>query len=194
MHLKIRRPKPYQLIFAFWVALDGFDPLLSTQLTTDLLGSVVVDLCFCHCDMTYERILFIDLKQFQSALWIDDALLFLIDCKRTRSPFRTELSHAQLLIQNGEYTSFWYLWGVSYLTQLQFTHDIQIFPLVWKLQTVPDYEIVCLFLRHAKQRKEGGWPPLFPSFVFYHLEEYTWFINSALITKVASLTPQWLEY
>ena len=24
-------------------------------------------------------------------------------------------------MQNGEYTAFWYLWGVSYLKQLQFT-------------------------------------------------------------------------
>ena len=33
---KIRMPKPYQLKFAFLVALDGFHPLLSTQLTDDL--------------------------------------------------------------------------------------------------------------------------------------------------------------
>ena len=35
-HPKIWRPKPYQLKLAFLVALDGFHPLLSTQLTADL--------------------------------------------------------------------------------------------------------------------------------------------------------------
>ena len=35
-HPKIRRPIPYQLTFAFLVALHGFHPLLSTQLTADL--------------------------------------------------------------------------------------------------------------------------------------------------------------
>ena len=35
-HPKIRRPKPYQLTFAFLVTLIGFHPLLSTQLTADL--------------------------------------------------------------------------------------------------------------------------------------------------------------
>ena len=35
-HPKIRRSKPYQLKFVFLFALDGFHPLLSAQLTTDL--------------------------------------------------------------------------------------------------------------------------------------------------------------
>ena len=35
-HPKIRRPKLYQLTFASLIALDGFRPLLSTQLTADL--------------------------------------------------------------------------------------------------------------------------------------------------------------
>ena len=36
LHLKIWRPKPCHLIFAFLVALEGFSLLLSTQLTADL--------------------------------------------------------------------------------------------------------------------------------------------------------------
>ena len=35
-HPKIRRPKSFQLTFAFLVALNGFHPLLSTQMTVDL--------------------------------------------------------------------------------------------------------------------------------------------------------------
>ena len=36
MNPKIRSPKTYQLIFAFFFGLDGFPPLVSTQLTADL--------------------------------------------------------------------------------------------------------------------------------------------------------------
>ena len=38
-----------------------------------------------------------------------------------------------------------------------------------------------IFLRHAKQRKEGERSPLFPSFVFHALEEDTRFLNPALL-------------
>ena len=53
-----------------------------------------------------ERVISIALKQLQTALWIVDALFFLIDCKQTWYPFRIELSQAQMFMQNGEYTAF----------------------------------------------------------------------------------------
>ena len=43
---------------------------------------------------------------------------------------------------------------------------------------------MCLFLRHAKQRKEGGRPRLYPSFVFHALEVDTRFLNPALASGI----------
>ena len=51
----------------------------------------------------------------QTMLWIIDALLFLINCEPP------QLSHWQMFMQNGEYTTFWYLQLFCYLMQLQFT-------------------------------------------------------------------------
>ena len=77
--------------------------------------SEVVDPCFIHCYIFTQKLLFIALKQLQTMLWIIDALLLLIDCEQT------QLSHWQIFMQNGEYTTFWYLQLICYLAQLQFT-------------------------------------------------------------------------
>ena len=73
------------------------------------------------CIIFLQKLLFIVLKQLQTILWIVDALLFLIDCEQTGHPLLTQLSHWQMFMQNGEYTAFWYLQLLCYLTQLQFT-------------------------------------------------------------------------
>ena len=54
-------------------------------------------------------------------LWIVNALLFLIDCEQMRHPLWTQLSHWQMFMQNGEYTTFWCLPLFCYPMQLQFT-------------------------------------------------------------------------
>ena len=62
--------------------------------------------------------IFVALKQLQTTLWIVDALLFLIDCEQMRHLLWTQLSHWQMFMQNDEYTAFWYLQLLCYLTQL----------------------------------------------------------------------------
>ena len=81
----------------------------------------MVDPCFIYCHMFMQKLLFVALKQLQTALWIVDALLFLIGCEQTRQPLWTQLSQWQMFMQNGEYTAFWYLQLLCYITQLQFT-------------------------------------------------------------------------
>ena len=122
-HSKIRRSKPRLLMFASLVALDGFHLLLSTQLTVDLTlewsdWSMRLPLAYI-----YVKKFFFSLKELQTTLWVDDALLFLIDCKKTRHPLWIPLSHWQMFMLNGEYAAFWYLQLLCYLTQLQFTID-----------------------------------------------------------------------
>ena len=84
------------------------------------LRSEVVDPCFIHCLIFMQKPLFVVLKQLQIMLWIIDALLFLINCEQMQQSFWTQLSHWQTFMQNGEYTGFWYLQLLCYLTQLQF--------------------------------------------------------------------------
>ena len=67
--------------------------------------NVVMDPCFIHCHILHEKIFFIALKELQTALWIIDALLFMIDYEQTRFPFRIELSHVQISMQDGKYTT-----------------------------------------------------------------------------------------
>ena len=81
----------------------------------------MVDLCFNHCHIFTQKLLFVALKLLQTTLWIVDALVFLIDCEQTQHPLWRQLSHWQMFMQNGEYTTFWCLQLLFYLTQLQFT-------------------------------------------------------------------------
>ena len=79
------------------------------------LRSEVVDPCFIHYHISMQKLLCVALKQLQTMLWFVDALLFLINCELS------QLSHWQIFRQNSEYTAFWYLQLLCYLTQLQFT-------------------------------------------------------------------------
>ena len=42
--------------------------------------------------------------------------IFVFDCKLTQYPLWTHLSHWQMFMQNGQYTAFWYLQLLCYLT------------------------------------------------------------------------------
>ena len=82
-----------------------------------------------------QKLLFVSLKQLQTMLWIINALLFSIDCEQTQHPLWTQLSHWLMFMQNGEYTAFWYLQLLCYLTQLQFTISqnefVEFFGVFW---------------------------------------------------------------
>ena len=120
-HPKIRRPKPCLLIFTSLVAFNDFHLLPFTQLTADLTLEWSGGSMFHPLSHIYAKTPFVALKQLQTTLWIVDALLFLFDCKQTWHPIWTQLSHWQTFMQNDEYTAFWYLQLLCYLTQLQFT-------------------------------------------------------------------------
>ena len=64
------------------------------------------------------KILSTSLEQLQTTLWILGVLLFLVGCEQTRHSLRKKLTHSQKFVQNCKHTTFWYLWDVSYLTQL----------------------------------------------------------------------------
>ena len=81
------------------------------------LSNEVVDPCFIHCHIFMQKPLFVVLKQLQTTLWIVDTLLFLIDCEQTWH----SLSHWKTFMEDSEYTAFWYLQLLCYLTQLQLT-------------------------------------------------------------------------
>ena len=84
------------------------------------LWSEVVDPGFISCHIFTQKLLFIALKQLQTMPLIINMFLFLIDCELTRHPLWTQFSHWQIFMQNDEYTAFWYLQLLFYLTQLQF--------------------------------------------------------------------------
>ena len=48
----------------------------------------MIDPCFIHCHIVYEKIHFIALKQLQTSFWVVDALLFLIDCEKIVQMFK----------------------------------------------------------------------------------------------------------
>ena len=80
-----------------------------------------MDPCFIYYHIFMQKLFFVASKQLQTTLWIVDALLFFNDCEQILHPLWTQLSHWQMFMQNGEYTAFWYLPLLCYLTQLQFT-------------------------------------------------------------------------
>ena len=69
---------------------------------------VVVGPCFIHCHIPTHKIFFTSLEQLQTALWILDALLFLVGCEQTQQSLRKQLTHSQRFVQNCKHTTFWY--------------------------------------------------------------------------------------
>ena len=95
-HPKIREPKLCLLMFASLLALDGFHPLLSTQLTADLTLEWSWRSMFQPLTHTYAKT-FCCYEKLQTTLWIFDALLFLINSEQTRNPLWTQLSHCKIV-------------------------------------------------------------------------------------------------
>ena len=115
-HLKIKRPKPCLLMFASLVALDGFHLLLSTRLSADLIpewsggGSM-----FHSLSHIYTKTPFCCVETVAK-----NALNHQHVFEQMQHPISAQLSPWQMFMQNGEYTAFWYLQLLCYLTQLQF--------------------------------------------------------------------------
>ena len=83
--------------------------------------------------------------------WIINALLFLIDCEQTQHPLWTQHSHWQMFLQNGEYTTFWYLQLLCYLMHLQFTISqnefVEFFAVFWdnwQIWVTWTFSIICV--------------------------------------------------
>ena len=124
-------------MFASLVALDGFHLLLSTQLTVltpewcsrsifHPLSPIYAKTPFCCIETVANNalncqwlVVFDWLCQEQ---WIIGTNGERESRKSAQShPLWTQLLHWQMFMQNGEYTAFWYLQLLYYLTQLQFT-------------------------------------------------------------------------
>lgn len=93
---KIRRPKSYRSTFTFLVASGGFLRLVSTQLPDDLILECSDGSIFIYC-------------------YISTRCCFWFTASKRGTHFK------QMFLQNSGYIAFWYLKGVSYLTELQFT-------------------------------------------------------------------------
>ena len=105
-------------LLSFWFLWTAFSSCCPLSWRYFCFRCVMVDPCFIYCHISTQKILFTSLEQLQTALWMLDALLFLVRCKQTRDPLRKQLTHPQRFVQNCKHTTFWYLLGVSYLTQL----------------------------------------------------------------------------
>ena len=97
---------PMLRFLSIWTAFTSYCPL---DWRSFCFRCVVVDLCFIHCHIPSQKILFTSLEQLQTALWILDALLFLVGCEQTRHPLRKQLTHPQIFVQNCKHIPFWYL-------------------------------------------------------------------------------------
>ena len=85
-----------------------------------------MDPCFIHCHIAHEKILFIVLKQLQTALWIVDAFLFLIGCEKTRYPFRS-ISNRAFSCSNVH--AKWCIYCLLISSRCQLSHATSIY--VW---------------------------------------------------------------
>lgn len=85
-------------VFNFWS--PWLSPILCCPLNWQpiSLRSVEVNPCFVHCQILYEKIACILLKQFHTLLWIINTFLFLVNCEQMRNSFPTELSFTQILV------------------------------------------------------------------------------------------------
>ena len=101
-------------MFASLVTLDGFHLLLSvsTQLTAD--GSM-----FHPLSHIYAKTLFCCVETVANNA-LNGRCIVLINCEQAQHPLWTQLSHLEMFMQNSEYTAFWHLQLLCYLTQLQF--------------------------------------------------------------------------
>ncbi len=86
-----------QLTVAFSDILEAFTGCAALSWLPIWLPSEMVDLCFIHCHKPKQEILFHASKQCQTAIWIVDSLLILLNCEQMRHLFGKDPFHAQFL-------------------------------------------------------------------------------------------------
>ena len=134
-------PKPCLLMFASLVSLDGFHLMQSIQLATYLTLEWSGGSMFHPLLHIYTKLLFVALKQLQTMPWIDNALLFLIDCEQTQHPFSTLVSHWQMFMQNGKYSALWYF---QLLCQNEFVKFFVVFLDNCRIWVTWEFSIICI--------------------------------------------------
>ena len=105
-HPKIRRSKPSLLMF---VSLDGFHLLLSTQLTADLTSEWSGRSMFHPLSYIYTKTPFCCVEIIANNTLNRRRVVVFDWLGANAHPLWTQLSHWQMFMQNGEYTTFWYL-------------------------------------------------------------------------------------
>ena len=79
-------------LLSFWSLWTAFTHCCPLSWRSFYFRCVVEDPCFIHCHIPAQKILFTSFEQLQTALWIIDALLFLVGCEQTWYPLRKAIS------------------------------------------------------------------------------------------------------
>ena len=96
-----------------WCTFTRFNPLFWPF---TWFRSIVVDPHFIYRHKSKQKLFRIAVKIGQSLLWSGHMIAFLVDCEHSRHPSCTELSHAQMCMQNIDHTFSWDGYDLSYLT------------------------------------------------------------------------------
>ena len=86
-------------LLSFWSLWTAFPSCCPLSWRSFCFRCIVVDPCFIHYHIPTQKILFTSIEQLQKALWILDALLFLVGCEQTRHPLRKQLTHPKDLCE-----------------------------------------------------------------------------------------------
>ena len=96
-----------------WCPFTGFNPLFWPF---TWFRNIVVDPCFIHRYKSTQKLFPICFKKGQILLWSDHTKSFLVVCEQSWHPSSTELSHAQMCIQNIDRMLSWDGYDLSCLT------------------------------------------------------------------------------
>ena len=80
-----------RLLLSFWSFWTAFTSCCTLSWRSFCFRCVMVDPGFMHCHILAQKILFTSLQQLQTALWILDALLFLVGCEQRDIHFKNDL-------------------------------------------------------------------------------------------------------
>ena len=100
-----------------WCTFTRFNPLFWPF---TWFRSIVMDPCFIHQYKSMQKLFRIAVKTGQILLRSDDKNAFLVDCEQSQHLSCTELSHAQMCMQNIDHTLSWDGYNLSYHTHFHF--------------------------------------------------------------------------
>ena len=112
-------------LLSFWSLWTAFTSCCSLSWRTSCFRCVVVDPCFIHCHIPTQKILFTSFDQLQTALWILEALLFMVGCEKTRHPLQKQLTHPQRFVQNCKHTTRREITNAAYFGQISVSTSTQ---------------------------------------------------------------------